>query len=58
MTGVSLGKVNPLCPGYLAAAMDEFVARVETQDPNELQFIIESFEYCLKTFFVTLQKAD
>jgi hypothetical protein len=45
MTGVGLAKVNPLCPGYLAAAMDQFVSYIEGQDPDELQYVVDSFGY-------------
>jgi len=45
MTGVGLAKVNPLCPGYLAAAMDQFVSYIEGQDPDDLQYVVDSFGY-------------
>jgi len=44
MTGIGLAKVNPLCPGYLAAAMDEFVAYIEGQQPDDIQYVMESFK--------------
>jgi len=44
MTGVGLAKVNPLCPGYLAAAMDEFVTYIEGQQPDDIQYVMESFK--------------
>jgi hypothetical protein len=47
MTGVGLAKVNPLCPGYLAAAMDQFVSYIEGQDPDDVQYIIDSFRYSI-----------
>ncbi|XP_065331732.1 putative serine protease K12H4.7 [Cloeon dipterum] len=46
MTGIGLGKVNPLCPGYLSAAMDEMVARVTSQNQADVQFVAQAFNLC------------
>jgi hypothetical protein len=44
MTGTGLGEVVPFCPGYLAAAMDELQSRIESQDPDDHQFVTDTFK--------------
>ncbi|XP_065345057.1 putative serine protease K12H4.7 [Cloeon dipterum] len=46
MTGIGLGKIDPLCPGYLSAAMDEMVARITSDNPDDVQFVADSFNLC------------
>ncbi|XP_059473028.1 thymus-specific serine protease-like [Neocloeon triangulifer] len=57
MTGVGLAKVNPLCPGYLSAAMDEMVALISSQQPASLQYVSTAFNLCPESDLTLLTDA-
>jgi hypothetical protein len=43
VTGAGLGRIDPYCPGYLAAAMDELEALIKSQEFAALEYVRETF---------------